>query len=497
MRAVNPRAVLLLLMCCLAPIATGAGESGPERYWAQIRQLFPEATELRRDEGGTPSAAVISADGVLGHVFLTNDVLSIPAYSGKPINTLVGFGVDGHLRGIRIVEHEEPILVIGVSQADLEDYASQYAGIRVTDEIKIGGDAKPGRAVIDGISGATITAMVINRTVSKGVKDVSRDRGVLVARSDAEMSASAVPETPLWREIWSGKRWTIAILSLALFGLLVILLFQDWLARRPSALLRIRLVFLLFTFFFVGVYAMGQLSIVNVLTFSSAILQGFRWESFLMDPVLFLLWSFVALTLLLWGRGVYCGWLCPFGALQELVYRVARRLGVPEWEPPGVLHERLLAIKYVVLLGLFGLSLQSLAQAELFAEVEPFKTAFALRFVRDWPFVVYAVLILVVGMFLRKAFCRYLCPLGAALTFPSRFRIFDWLRRRKECGRPCQTCYRECEVRAIQPTGEINEVECHYCLDCQVTYWDPYKCPPLVEQRKKAERRDRISRARR
>jgi NosR/NirI family nitrous oxide reductase transcriptional regulator len=112
---------------------------------------------------------------------------------------------------------------------------------------------------------------------------------------------------------------------------------------------------------------------------------------------------------------------------------------------------------------------------------------------RHWPFVVYALLLLALSMVVRKAYCRYLCPLGAALTFPGRFRIFDWLRRRRECGRPCQICARECEVRAIRPTGEIIENECHYCLDCQVTYWDNCKCPPLIEKRKKRERAEKLS----
>jgi polyferredoxin len=212
---------------------------------------------------------------------------------------------------------------------------------------------------------------------------------------------------------------------------------------------------------------------------------GFSWEGFLLDPLLFLLWSFVALTLLLWGRGVYCGWLCPFGALQELLFRLARRLHLPAAELPAMLHERLLGVKYMILIGLFGVSLQSLDTAERLAEVEPFKTVTALHLNRAWPFVAYVLALLLIGLFVRKFFCRYLCPLGAALTFPGRFRIFDWLRRRRECGRPCQICALECEARAIRPTGEINDLECHYCLDCQVTYWNEHKCPPLVEKRKR------------
>jgi polyferredoxin len=125
------------------------------------------------------------------------------------------------------------------------------------------------------------------------------------------------------------------------------------------------------------------------------------------------------------------------------------------------------------------------------AEVEPFKTAIVMRFDREWWFVLFAASLLLVSLFNRKLYCKYLCPLGAALAISSQFRIFDWLRRRKECGRPCQTCAVECEVQAIRPTGEINQNECHYCLDCQVTYWNDHKCPPLVEKRKRRERSGR------
>ena len=76
-------------------------------------------------------------------------------------------------------------------------------------------------------------------------------------------------------------------------------------------------------------------------------------------------------------------------------------------------------------------------------------------------------------------------PLGAALAIPTKLRLFDWLKRRKECGDPCQLCAKECEIQAIHPDGHINANECHYCLDCQMTWHNENKCPPLINKRKK------------
>src|SRR3990167_6514421 len=90
-------------------------------------------------------------------------------------------------------------------------------------------------------------------------------------------------------------------------------------------------------------------------------------------------------------------------------------------------------------------------------------------------YVVLAAGLILVSAVNRKFYCKYLCPLGAALTIPGKFRIFEWLRRHRECGRPCHVCAVECEVRAIRKNGEINANECHYCLDCQVTYWNDRK----------------------
>ena len=295
-------------------------------------------------------------------------------------------------------------------------------------------------------------------------------------------------EEPLWMRIWRSQTISIGITALALAALTAIFFFQNILVRRPTLYTWVRRAYLVFILFWLGWYANAQLSVVNVVTFTNALVTGFRWEFFLAAPLIFILWSATAPGLLFWGRGPFCGWLCPFGALQELTNTVAKWLKVPQITVPWGLHERLWPVKYVIFLGLFGLSLYSVSLAEQFAEVEPFKTAIILKFARSWPFVLYAVALLVIGLFIERFFCRYLCPLGAALAIPGRIRTFEWLRRWKECGSPCQRCAKECPVQSIHPEGHINVNECIYCMHCQELYYDDQRCPHMIQVRLKREK---------
>ena len=313
----------------------------------------------------------------------------------------------------------------------------------------------------------------------------SRDNGAGSARTArfeldyAPPSELLVPaETPLWQENWEQRMVSIGIVAMMLLTLYLILIFQNQIAQRPAFYNAIRLAYLTAVVAVLGIMIGAQLSVIHVLTFLQALRTQFSWEVFLLDPVIFIVWSWVAVALLFWGR-VYCGWLCPFGALQELLGKVAQRLGVPQVAIPFALHERLWPIKYIAFLGLFAASLASITLAFKGAEIEPFKTVVTLRFMRDWPFVLYAIGLLIAGLFIERFFCRYLCPLGAALAIPARLRMFEWLKRRPQCGRECRICSVKCPVQAIHPEGQINPNECIYCLNCQTLYFDEHICPPL------------------
>lgn len=297
---------------------------------------------------------------------------------------------------------------------------------------------------------------------------------------------------PLWLKLWIQKQTMVVLLLTALIILTAAFFMQHWLTARPILTDRFRLCFLTFTLVVLGWYGNAQLSVVNILTVFHSWVSGFDWSYFLMEPLIFILWGSVAFALIFWGRGAFCGWTCPFGALQELSNRLAKLVHIPQVKVPWLLHERLWAAKYIIFLVLFGVALHSIEWAERLAEVEPFKTAIILKFDRPWPYVLFALAMLLPGLFIERFYCRYFCPLGAALAIPSRIRIFEWLKRYKECGTDCQRCAKECMVQSIHPEGHINTNECLYCMHCQVLYLDQERCyKHIMKQRKREEKKAR------
>ena len=288
-----------------------------------------------------------------------------------------------------------------------------------------------------------------------------------------------------WIGIWQQRVPELAVLGSALLVLTLLLAQQKWLTANARRFTVIRVAFLSFTAGFIGWYAQGQLSIVNMTGLLQSLKEGRSLAFFLYDPMTVCLWGFVAITFFIWGRATFCGWLCPFGALQELVSRLARLLRVPQVRLRTTLDAKLKWIKYVLLAGVLVSALFAPQLADKLVEIEPFKTAITLYFVRSWPFVVYAGGLLVASAVVYKFFCRYLCPFGAGLAVLGKLRLFKWLPRRAECGTPCQTCRHRCDYQAIRPNGAIAYDECFQCMDCVVIYHSDTQCAPRILQAKR------------
>ena len=295
------------------------------------------------------------------------------------------------------------------------------------------------------------------------------------------------PEVTAWtlfRQAAAQRAVALIVLTLGLALLTLLLVRQRWVAASTRRLGWVRAAYLVFTLVFIGWVAQGQLTIVTLTSLIEAVVAGQGLAFLLADPVTVLLWAFVLVTLVVWGRGTFCGWLCPFGAMQELLSLVAQRLRFKPVRLRRRLDAGLKWIKYGVLGVLVAGAGMSAAWTESAVEVEPFKTAVSLGFDRAWPFVVWALGCTVLSVFVFRGYCRYICPLGAALALFGRVRLFAWIPRHMQCGTPCQSCRHRCQYEAIAPAGTVDYTECFQCLDCVEIYQDNRRCLPLVLERK-------------
>ncbi|GGE54696.1 regulatory protein NosR [Actibacterium pelagium] len=293
---------------------------------------------------------------------------------------------------------------------------------------------------------------------------------------------------PPWLEALRNRMSDMILLAAFLSGLTALLLFRMNPLADLAQFTPVRLTILAVVTGFIGWWGQGQLSIVTPLAALRTIMEGGSFAFLLYDPFSLLIWAVTILGFLLWGRGLFCGWLCPFGALQEFAHHLGRLLRLPEFKIRGLWDRRLKAVKYLLLAGLIATVFISPDSADKAAEVEPFKTAITTLFVREWYYVVYAAFWLIAGMFLFKGFCRYVCPLGAFMAIGGFLRGRDWIHRRADCGSPCQLCRVKCNYGAIRPTGKIIYSECFQCLDCITIHNDKDQCVPLILAAKQAKR---------
>ncbi|AVZ78928.1 4Fe-4S binding protein [Zoogloeaceae bacteirum Par-f-2] len=652
---------------------------------APCAEVLPGATEFSARKGRPyyveGYAHTNGQRTLVGYVMLSTDITNIPAYSGKPVVTLIGMDTNGHFAGVKILKHSEPILLLGIPESALIKFNEQYLGKFVGDNIEIGRSRPEDNIIgLDAISGATVTVIAQNQVMMTAGAAVARQVGILppvvreparfietgakldwnalvqegsiqrltvrpeqvglerssepfidlwfgylnqpdigravlgdaawrnlmsrldetehaifVIRSGGKESfkgsgfvrggiydrvqirqgadtftfrdldylnlyglatAGAPPydesaifiirpehqgasfsaaypwkfvflgnridratgqrsfanfdteywlpakyleggrphierPVPPWLRVWKTRALEIGLFAALLVAVGVVYANRDRLTRASThknkwPVNAFKYTAWLISIGYVGFYLLAQPSITQVLTWFHALLFQWQWELFLTDPFIFLFWIFIIVTVFLWGRGLFCGWLCPFGSLSELLYKIGGAIGLErfQFKLSKPVHDKLKWVKYAVFFGLLGVSVFSMTLAEMLAEIEPFKTTFLVGlFNRSWPYTLFAAGLLGLSIFIERPFCKYLCPLGASLAMPSTFRWFG-LKRKQECN-SCKACAVGCGSLAIDKDGRIDQRECLLCLDCMVLYTDDHACPPLAAERKR------------
>ena len=651
-------------------------------------EVFPGATSFSERKGQPPyvdayGEADPQAPGkkrLLGYVMLSTDITDTPAYSGKPVITLIGMDTQGRYVGVKVLKHSEPILLLGIPEKALIDFNNQYLGKSVKDTIEVG-PARPDENIlgVDAISGATVTVIAQNQVMQLSGSAVARQVGIIepTVREPARFAVSGQrynwqqlqdmgavvrlrvqpeqvgldrgpepfielwfgdlnhpdigrsligdrgynnlherlhpgdaaffvirtagqesfkgsgfvrggiydrvqvkqgadsftfrdldylnlygleaagapsptesgifiirkgsfsaaypwklsflgnrvdratghrsfanfeakywladdlleggrpvvkePDAP-WVRVWKTRALEISLFVALLVAVTVVYAVREKLTRLSTHKNKwpvngFKYTAWALSIVFVGFGVMAQPSITQVLTWFHSLLFQWTWSLFLSDPFIFVFWIFIIVTVFLFGRGLFCGWMCPFGSLQEALYKVARAVGLGrfQFKLPQVWHDRLKWVKYAIFFGLLAVSMFSMTLAEVLAEVEPFKTTFLVGVMnRAWPYGLFVAAILGLSLFIERPYCKYICPLGAALAMPSTFRWFG-LKRKQDCN-SCKACAVGCGAQAIDTDGRIDHRECLHCLDCMVLYTDTTGCPPLARERKRRER---------
>ena len=148
-------------------------------------------------------------------------------------------------------------------------------------------NADPERGGIDLTQPFTVTVTTTRPGADGGT--LSLPLSAQVSVPEAFRLAPPVPEIALWQQFWLAKKPQIAVVG-AMLGVLGLILFgQEWLVRRAGLWRRVRLAYLFVTLLVLGWGLNAQLSIVQVVAFLHALLSGFRWETFLVAPLIFVL----------------------------------------------------------------------------------------------------------------------------------------------------------------------------------------------------------------
>ena len=513
--------ILLIFAAGLAPPAASEKSAKPEQRVLDCNtdlctEVLPAASAFRPSQHGNHWEGLDARGEIVGWVALSTDFVDVKGYSGKPLVTLVGLDTEGLITGASIVEHSEPILLVGIPDQALTDFVNFYKAKHALKRFVVGQTQEPEAFSVDAISGATVTTLAQNITIVESARTLGAEVGVfnveevhpgrfihqeipwtftqmveggllqrlpvseeemgisesqdayvdlyfgivdpnhigsavlgkrnydyyisklaegehllvvlntapgsfkgsafvrggifdrvhlrqglreitfrdtdyfnipMIATDDApEISEGALfvlrggrfdPGQPYdlvflgshydgrgafsrefhqfsatqelpdsvyhveakldeepWRQAWKISTKDILLLTTFLGLVVLVFAFRRYSMSNPRRVKRLHIASLFVGFGLVGVYLRAPASVTQIFTMEDSALGEWRWSLFLSDPLVFILWLFITLVSLVWGRGVFCGWVCPYGSFNRICYSIGRRLGLPLFRPP-------------------------------------------------------------------------------------------------------------------------------------------------------------------
>jgi len=385
---------------------------------ALLRQLLPEAKEFQ--EAAKPARHFIGlASGrQVGVVVLSTDLApEVRGFNGH-VPVAVALDMSGRVVGAQVLPSGETPGYVRKIYAP--EFAAQFVGKLYSEPMSLGRG-------VDGVTGATVTASA----VTEGVRLTVQRAAEKVLGLEARLAEPA-----------QGLRLNPWHLAVPVFFLLA------WIGEA-GRLRRLRPFLLAASVLCLGIGLRAFFSVKHILDIGTLQIPSLREN---------LLWYFLAVLALgsaLAAGRLYCAWICPFGAVTELLGRLFHPFDKARGGPSNVggrsllevsatWDRRLRRVKYAVLLGLPAVYLIGRNPDALY--VEPFADAFTFGFLAPGSDaalrVAWLVFLVVASLFVFRFFCRYLCPAGAAMAFLARHRVFGRIRPDGclECGECMVSC---------------------------------------------------------
>jgi NosR/NirI family nitrous oxide reductase transcriptional regulator len=365
---------LRILTALVAVLSLGAGQLLQQEVRVDERSLFAELA---------PGAVFFEKTGSPPHyrsdrgvaAFITHDVRpEIRGYAG-PIKVLVVLGSDGRIKGLKILSHRETKNYVHYMETPA--YIGRFIGKSVYDRFEIDKD-------VDGISKATVSVEALARSVRESSRAVAANVYGIQTSPEGSLGAGS------WSWVWYAL--------FVLFGVA-----GYFLTRRDRRYRILRDISLVGSFVVVGLYLASPFSVLHIFNLALG-----RPSS---SPLWYVIVGSTLVSVLVAGR-FYCGWLCPFGALCELIGRIPIR----KWSIPATQDERWRNLKYGLLM--LATALVFLSGKVDNGNYEAYITLFA--FHGTWLAWALVILSLAANLRIERFWCRYLCPVAALTGLLSR-----------------------------------------------------------------------------
>lgn len=159
---------------------------------------------------------------------------------------------------------------------------------------------------------------------------------------------------------------------------------------------------------------------------------------------------------------IICGFLCPFGAVQDLLARVGKKIFKTKYNKfiPASIDSKLKYLRYVsltltvILTGMSG-------GVMILEKMNPYH-GFLSLFNRKFSFVSIIILLVVVflSFIIQRPWCKYFCPYGAFLGLFNKFKVFRIIRKQNTCV-GCRKCSRTCPMNIqVSEKEEVRDLSC-------------------------------------